>query len=153
MMYTEQDYTAAKSTMKKYLYITVGILAVFLAAMCVGLVLRIKPLALAAPIVGGWVFFTMMTVKCMPWVRYNRFLKEMKDGRKRQMECYFMDIAGRTRIVDGVQIHDVNASLDEAGEDVRLFYWDDDKPQPEIEKGQKVRITSYGNFITGIEKI
>lgn len=152
-MYTEQDYTAAGKKMKKELYITIGLLMAFLAAMCVGLAFRIKPLVLGAPVVGGWVFFTLWTVKCMPWIRYNRFLSEMKEGRRRVTECFFWDVAGRVRIVDGVQIHDVNASLDEHGEDLRLFYWDDDKPLPQIEKGRRVRITSYGNFITGIEEI
>ena len=47
----------------------------------------------------------------------------------------------------------MNASLDPEGEDARLFYWDDDKPMPELEKGEKIRITSYGNFVTGVERI
>jgi len=152
-MYTEQDYTAAGRMKKKEIYIAVGILLAALAAMCVGVAVRLRPLALVSPVVGGWIFFTLWTVKCLPWIRYDRFLNEMKEGRKRDTECFFWDVAGRVRIVDGVQIHDVNASLDEQGEDLRLFYWDNEKPMPQIEKGRRVRITSYGNFITGIEEI
>ena len=152
-MYTEQDYTAAGKMKKKEIYIAVGILLAALAAMCVGVAVRLRPLALVSPVVGGWIFFTLWTVKCLPWIRYDRFLNEMKEGRKRDTECFFWDVAGRVRIVDGVQIHDVNASLDEQGEDLRLFYWDNEKPMPQIEKGRRVRITSYGNFITGIEEI
>lgn len=153
MMYQEHDYTNAKNTMSRYLVLTGCVLMAFIAAMLVGVWLRIKPLAVASPVVGSWVFYTMWVVLCLPWVRYYKFLCEMKNGRRRITECYYMDVAGRVRIVDGVQIHDMNASLDPEGEDPRLFYWDDDKPLPTYDKGQKVRITSYGNFVTGIEAI
>ena len=151
MMYTETDFANARKTMNKNLGVTFGILAVFLAAMTAGLILRIQPLAVIAPVIGSWVFYTLLVVKCIPWIRYHKFLTEMKNGRRRVTECYFVDIAGRVRVVDGVQIHDMNASLDAEGEDLRLFYWDDDKEMPKYEKGQRIRITSYGNFITGIE--
>ena len=152
-MYTESDFAAAKKTMKKYIILAFAILAAFLVAMIVGLVLRVKPLVIVAPLLGSWAFYTIWVTQCMPWIRYNKFLKNMREGRKRTTECYYMDIASSVRVVDGVQIHDVNASLDEKGEDSRLFYWDDDKPMPEFEKGQKIRITSFGNFITAIEAI
>lgn len=152
-MYTESDFVQAKKTMIKELVIAFATLIVFIVLMVVGLVTRVKLLAIASPLAGSWIFYTLLVVKCMPWIRYNKFLRNMKEGRRRVMECYYMDIAGHVRIVDGVQIHDVNASLDEEGEDVRLFYWDDDKPMPAFEKGQKVRITSFGNFITAIEAV
>ena len=152
-MYSESDFAMAKSTMIKQLVIAGCCLAVFLVAMIVGLVLRVKILAIAAPLAGSWIFYTLWVVKCMPWIRYNVFLRNMKEGRRRVTECYYMDVANRVRIVDGVQIHDMNASLDAQGEDARLFYWDDDKPMPEFAKGQKIRITSFGNFITDIEAI
>lgn len=152
-MYTENDFVSANKMMKKQLCISFGLLAAFLAAMIVGLCLRIKPLAIGAPLVGSWVFFTVWTIKTLPWIRYNRFMGEMKDGRRRISEFYYMDVADRVRIVDGVQIHDMNASVDPEGEDPRLFYWDDEKPLPAFEKGQLVRITSYGNFVTDIEAI
>jgi len=153
MMYTEQDYANAKKEMAKKLYIGFGTLLGFIGLMLVGVWLRIRLLALLAPIVGSWVFFTLWVVHCMPWIRYYKFMCEMKEGRRRVTECYFMDVAGRVRIVDGVQIHDMNASIDPEGEEARLFYWDDDKPLPSYEKGQRIRITSYGNFVTGVEAL
>ena len=153
MMYTENDYANAKSTMSKNITVTALVLMAFLAAMLVCVWLRIHLLTIFAPIIGSWVFYTMWVIRCMPWIRYHRFLCEMKEGRRRVTECYFMDVAGRVRIVDGVQIHDMNASLDPEGEDLRLFYWDDDKPMPTYEKGQRIRITSYGNFVTGVEAL
>jgi len=153
MMYTEHDHTNAKRMMTRNITLTASVLMAFLAAMLVGIWLRIQPLATVAPIIGSWVFYTMWVVLCLPWVRYYKFMCDMKEGRRRVTECYFMDVAGRVRIVDGVQIHDVNASLDPEGEDLRLFYWDDDKPLPTYEKGQRIRITSYGNFITGVETL
>lgn len=152
-MYSEYDYMNAKNNMKRNIVLTFAVLMGFLAVMSVGLWLRIRVLVIAAPIVGSWVFYTMWLLLCNPWIRYHKFMCDMRTGRKRQTECYFMDIAGRVRIVDGVQIHDMNASLDPEGEDARLFYWDDDKPMPELEKGEKIRITSYGNFVTGVERI
>lgn len=152
-MYTESDFAKAKNTMKRELITAVCVLAASIVLMAVGLVTRIKPLAIGAPLAGSWIVYTLWVVKCLPWIRYNKFLRNMQEGRRRVTECYYMDIAGRVRIVDGVQIHDVNASLDEKGEDARLFYWDDDKPLPNFEKGQKIRITSYGNFITDIEAV
>lgn len=153
MLYTENDFVQAKKTMKKRLAMTGGVLGAAILLGAAGFVIRNQALAEIPLIVGACVFYTLFVNKCLPWVRYNRFLKEMQEGRHRETECYYMDVADRVRVVDGVQIHDMNASVDEAGEDARLFYWDADKPLPSFAKGQKVRIRSYGNFVLDIEVV
>lgn len=152
-MYTEADFSNARKTMKNRIITAVAVLLVAIALMVAGLIARNQTLAQVPVIVGACVFYTLFVTQCLPWIRYNRFLKEMSSGRKREMECYYVDISDRVRIVDGVQIHDMNASVDEAGEDLRLFYWDADKPMPSFEKGQRVKIKSYGNFVLEIQAI
>ncbi len=152
-MYTEKDFEIAKKTMMQRIWMTAGVLAVFLALMAVGLVVRSALLAELSLIVGVCVTYTLLVSKCLPWVRYNRYLRDMREGRNRETVCYYVDIADRVRVVDGVQIHDMNAAVDEELEDLRLFYWDADKPVKHFEKGQKVKIKSYGNFILEIEAV
>lgn len=147
-MYREDDYRKAASKMKTNLWIALLMLGVTIGAMCVGIGIRNKWLATISPVVGCWILYTWWSIKFLPWLRYNRFLGNMRNGKRRETDCYYMDASDEIRIVDGVQIHDFNASLDEAGEDVRLFYWDGDKPMPEFKKGQRLHIVSYGNFIT-----
>lgn len=147
-MYGENDYKNAETKMKARLGVAIGILAIAVGAMCAGIAVRNKWLATISPVLGGWVLYTWWALKFMPWFRYNKYLQNMRQGRHRETQCYFVDASDQTRIVDGVQIHDFNASLDAAGEDLRLFYWDGDKPMPEMQKGQKLRLISYGNFIT-----
>ena len=150
-MYTEQDFTNAVTKQKNALIVGVIILIVLIAVTAVGMITRIFALATYVPCVLACVLYTWWCVKCLPWIRYNRYLNNMREGRHRESECYFTFISDSIRVVDGVQVHDVNASVDPEGEDQRLFYWDADKEIPQIEKGQKIRITSYGNFILSCE--
>ena len=152
-MYTETDYRAAAAGMRRELLIVLGVVAVTVAALCAGLAVRSEPLVIGALAVGLCAAYTCWVVRFLPWLRYNRFLENMRTGRRRETECYFVALADSVRTVDGVSIHDLNASLDPEGEDQRLFYWDDDKPLPELAPGQKVKIESYGNFITALEAL
>ncbi len=150
-MYTDSDYRAASSGMRRELGLVLGLLAVTVALLCTGLAIRNRYLAIFGTILGLWVVYTCYVVRFLPWFRYNRFLENMRTGRRRETECYFVSLADSVRTVDGVAIHDLSASLDEAGEDQRLFYWDDDKPLPVFSAGQKIKLESYGNFVTGWE--
>jgi len=43
-------------------------------------------------------------------------------------------------------VHDVMLAVD-GEEEQLLFYWDDDKPVPQIQEGTRVKISSYGRFV------
>ena len=151
-MYTESDYRSAAAAVRRELLIVLGLLAVTVALLCTGLGIRSRLLAILGTIVGLWAVYSCYVIRFLPWFRYNRFLESLRTGRRRETECYFVSLADSVRTVDGVAIHDVSASLDPEGEDQRLFYWDDDKrPLPDVAPGQKLKIESFGNFITAWE--
>ncbi len=147
-MYDEAYYKNVSRETKKRIWLGMVLLAVMIGAAAVGMALRIFWLATGVPSVMACVLFTVFQLKILPWIRYHKYMENLKTGRRRETECYFVDIAQETRMVDGVEIHDVNASLDPEGEDTRLYYWDNDFPMPDWKKGEKLRIESFGNFIT-----
>ena len=150
-MYSETDFRKASAAMRRELAIVLVLLAVTIAMLCTGLAIRSRILAVVGTIVGLWAVYSCYVIRFLPWFRYNRFLENLRTGRRRETECYFVSLADSVRTVDGVAIHDMSASLDPEGEDQRLFYWDDDKPLPQLTAGQKLKIESFGNFITACE--
>lgn len=150
-MYTQEYYSQIGKSYTKNLILGFAMWAVIVAICVVGMIMRNIWLAIAAPTVLAPVAYTVWCLKILPWLRYNRHMDNLKTGRRRETECYILDIADATRMVDGVEIHDVTASLDAEGTETRLYYWDNDMPMPEIDPSKKLTVESYGNFITGLE--
>lgn len=149
-LYPPEVLTAARRTKARRLWGALLTLTVFLALMVLGLVVRIRSLVILSAVLGACIFYTLLVSKCLPWVRYCRYLSDMSAGRRRETLCYFADLSTSQRVVDGVQIYDVNAATDQELSDLRLFYWDADRPTLSIPRGQRVKITSWGNFILSI---
>lgn len=127
----------------------IGGAALFLVVL--GMVFRIKPLAIAAAIAGGCAVYSWSALKIAPWSAYLKFLREMQSGLTRVTEGAFVSQADDSRAADGIRVHDV---LIDAGQDANLlFYWDDEKPRPELAPGQRLKVTSFGKFITAFEVI
>ena len=150
-MYGEADLTRAGAAWKRAFIVALIMGGAALLLVIAGMTFRVEPLAIAAAIVGGCLTYSWVALRIMPWSAYLRFLREMQTGLRRETEGAFVSQADESRMVDGVQVHDL---LVDAGQDVNLlFYWDDDKPRAEFQPGQRLRLTSFGKFITTIESV
>lgn len=150
-MYTEKDFLHA-GKQKKIRVILFSILAAaFLAVMIVFTAMRIQPLSIASAVVGFMVSYFIWSFKVNPWVKYDRHLREVRSGQKRETACEIMYFTDETRLVDGVEVHELIARVGKEEEDERLYYWDADKERPDLKEGDKVSIVSYGNFVVELK--
>ena len=158
-MYTQQDYLRTSRSTKIRVWLGIALVAVFAAGVIVCTVLKLKTAQMAVAGVGFIVCWFVWDMKIVPWIRYNRFMKDLKGGQRRTTKCRFVDVSGETRLFDGVEVYDVTVSVKEDDdsvtdndEDKRLFVLDADKTLPALEPGDGLCVTSFGNFITDIQK-
>ena len=158
-MYTQQDYLHTGRSTKIRLWLGIALIAVFAAAVIVLTALKQKTAQMAVAGAGFIVCWFVWDMKIVPWIRYNRFMKDLKGGQRRRTNCRFVDVSQETRLFDGVEVFDVTVSVKEDDdsvtrndEDKRLFVLDADKKLPALEPGDALCVTSFGNFITDIEK-
>lgn len=150
-MYTDADLARVDREKNKRLALAFSVLAVAIVAMVIGLVIRIGPLATFGTAVFACLFYAVLELFAMPYVRYARFLRDIKAGLSRETDAEYMSISGEPRMNDGVMFYDFFVRVGPEDEDERLFYYDADKQLPSYQPGQSLHITSYGNFITAIE--
>ena len=149
-MYSENDYIQASKRTKTAIATGIALIILCLAAVIAFVALEIDWAALASAGVGFIVCFFFWSFKVMPWLYYNRFLKELRHGQRRQMECEFKECSPETRLYDNIEVRDVLVTVGENEEDERLYVLDADKPVPDLKAGERITVTSYGSFITDI---
>lgn len=150
LLYTEQDYAAAKRKTGRRLagFIMLLLAAVGLTALFVT-VWRNRWAADAVAIVGACLCYAFLTIKLLPWIRYWQYLKDIQAGKTHTTEAWFVSCSDGTRRVDGVAFHEMIVRLGDGGEeDERMFFWDGDKELPPLQEGQKITLISFGNYIT-----
>jgi hypothetical protein len=148
-VYGEEDLRKTEAARKRALIVALLIGGAALLLVAIGMVLRIKWLAVAAAIAGGCAAYSWSALKVSPWNAYLKFLREMQSGLRRETEGAYVSQEAQSRMVDGVLVHDL---MLDAGQDVNLlFYWDDEKPRPDFKPGQRLKVSSFGKFITSCE--
>lgn len=150
-MYSEKDFIQANRQMKIRVILFVILAVIFAAAMFVFNAMRIQPASISAAVVGFIVCYFIWSFKVSPWVQYNRHMKEIKTGQKRETACEIKYFTDETRIMDGVEVHELIVTVGKEEEDERLYYWDADKQRPDVKEGDKVSIVSYGNFVVELK--
>lgn len=150
-MYTQSDFDNAHKQKKLRLVLLIAMGAAFLAAMFVFNSLRIQVLSIACAAVGFVLCYFVWSFKVGPWVKYDRHLKEIQEGQKRTVECEVLYFTPETRMMDGVEVNELVVTVGCEEEDERLYYWDADKPAPQVKEGDRVQITSYGNFVVELK--
>ncbi len=152
-MYTEADFESAAKESGKRLFLIILLAAAFLALMIVFDILRIQPLAMASAAVGFCVCYFLSNFKVAPWVRYNRFMRELKTGTRKTQTSEFVMVSGETRLHDGVEVYEFITRVGPEEKDERLFYWDADKKLPDFKEGDMLEIVSFANFVTDIKAL
>lgn len=161
-LYSEKDYSETNSQFTKHIIIEAVVIVVFVTAivLCLSL-LRKLWLIIALCAVGGVLAMFILMNKIMPWFRYKAYLKDIKEGKRHEMDCEFLSSSDDTRMSDGVKFHDFIISLgkqiDEAtGEEVdneRKLFFDADKEMPKYEAGKKLHIKTFGSYILSIDEM
>lgn len=149
-LYTEQDYAVAKrktgvrvAVFVIMILVIMGLMALFVTA------LRNRLAVSAVSIVGACLCYAYLINELMPWVRYWEYMKDIRTGKSHETEAWFVSCTDSTRKVDGVAFHEMIVRLGDGGEeDERMFFWDDDKTLPPVQEGQKLKIISFGSYIT-----
>ena len=151
MEYTAEDYSAIKKEVNKKLAIFAVIAGVIIG--CIGVMFWLRWQAAcywATFIVGGaYIFFAYIYL--VPPVRYRRFLNEVANGQQRITEVRFLRFEEGEDVRDGLPFR---GCITEDGEGYQhRYYWDVQKPLPEIEEGVAIRLTTYGQSIKKMETI
>ena len=149
-MYSEKDFEKSSREAGLRLALGIALICLFLGIVILFTVLKWQIPQLIAAGLGFIVCFFIWSLKIMPWLHYNKFMRELKSGRRRQTECEFIELSNETRMYDNVEVRDVLVTVGKAEEDQRLFILDADKQLPALESGDRIVITSFGNFITDI---
>lgn len=149
-MYSDQDFINAKQGMKKALTLTILVCIVPLALFIVSLVMRWHIPCWIGAVALGWLGYGLLQLKCIPWIRYVLWFKDMRSGLSREMDAQFVSISNETRLSDGIEVHEMIVRVGDREEDERLFLWDHDKPLPVFKADQMLHITSFGNYVTDV---
>lgn len=152
-MYTEQDYARVAAVKKKRLGLSFLVLALSLAVLVIGLVIRNKPMATFGTAAVACLFYAVLELKALPWVRYDRYLRDIREGLSHETDADFVSMSEAPRLNNGVMFYDFVVRVGGEDEDERLFYHDADKVVPEFEQGQMLHIVSFGNYITELSAI
>lgn len=165
MMYTEQELTGIRQQQKRRWIALWVPVALMVAAIVVILVIRgmrqmpDKPAEIAVQVLtiligvlllGGW----GMLIK--PLHCYERHINNLLHGRTHVFEeGTFSAMEEDESLVDGVAYYALTLHcLDEKKKPYeRLFYYDVQKPKPELQDGDPVRVVYHDRFVGAIEKL
>ena len=146
-MYTREDEDQARRLWKKRLGLGVYVFIV-------GRIRRSDTLWMATaalPILGGGAFLFLFGVWAKPALDYLRHVERMLYGRKRETVGVLTRFSPELCERDGLWCHAMMVNLGSGEEeDDRLFYYDDEKPAPQLPIGTRVRVESNDKMVSGI---
>lgn len=151
MLYSDEYLAGVKRGVLMRLCVMLALIAAVVGVLAAACVFRWQ---VAMYVIAGVGFASIMflwSMKLTPWLRYWKFMNDMVNGQKRTVEVTFVYATPETRFFDGVEVHDFVTRVGDKEEDERLYVFDADKPLPDYKEGQKLKVTSYGNFVVGIE--
>ena len=149
-MYTQQDLERVRSQARTSALTAGGLLALGAALLAAGLALRIKGLAAAGLVAPAMAAYFVYDVWCAPRCKYVRFLKDLLGGRSHLARGRILSISAQARrSEEGVGVYDVSVRLEGEDRDT-LFYWDVQRPLPQVQGEAPVEITAYGRYIVKI---
>lgn len=156
-MYTDNDLQEIRAQIKRR---EIGMLipgVALLAGVVVTLILRMEwATTLCTCLLGGMViFFYDLLLK--PLCCYERHVKGVLQGRTHEIEGMFKGMDGEVSQVEGVAYHSILVQVGDAknrtGEDDRLFYFDCEKPFPDLTEGDRVKVTYHDREVAALVKL
>lgn len=151
-MYSEQDVLRVNAEKRKRLWCAFLVLGLSVLVMIIGLIIRNEILSTYVAALIACLFYAVLELYVMPWVRYGRYMKDIDQGLSRHTDASFVSVLDQPRDNNGVLFYDFVVRVQGEGEDEgeRLFYYDADKALPSFSQGEKLHIVSFGNYITDI---
>lgn len=151
-MYSESDLTAIRMQQKKrwaLLAIPAGLL---LITVVVSFLLRVEWVTTSATILLGVVLIAGHDLLIKPLRDYETHLNNVLHGRTHELTCIFDRFSPEVSVVDGVKYHSIIVlDTDERGKPYeRLFYYDCEKPEPDFQKGEAVKVVHHSRELGSI---
>lgn len=144
-MYTERDLQDASRRVKKCAVLMAAVLAVLLAAYVLALVKRLYGVSIAvALLMLIWTLF-LGDLQLMPLKRYERFLRELDSGLRRQAECEILALEEEDQVQDGARVRALHVRLCDGGS--RIFYLNASKVDFLPETGGHCILVSCGRHV------
>lgn len=152
-MYTQQDLDELLAQKKRrWLMLAIPEIAM-LAGVVVSLVVRIEWLTTLFTCLMGALFIFCYDLLLKPLRCYEKHLRGVLEGRTRTLEGTFKRMETEDSLVEGVNYRGmiVSAGDPKDEEDDRLFYYDLQKPLPQLTEGERVRVVYHDREIASLE--
>lgn len=149
MEYTSNDFAALKREVTRKLLLFGFFAAAYLGGCLAFFVLRWEAACSLFTLFAGAVLIFFIYVYLAPPLRYRSFLKEMQRGQQRVGKGELVRVEQDEDVRDGLPFRPL-ITLDENGFEHR-YYWDVQKPLPQIQPGAKLIVTTYGQNIKKLE--
>lgn len=144
-MYGEGDFAAARHALLQSALIFGAVLLALLAGYAAALMARAYlPCMLLAL---GMVIWLLAAGELwlLPKQRYDRFLREMRKGLRRETQCEILGMDAEIQLQDGVRVHAVQVRLEDG--DSRIFYLNASKAEFLPGQGTRCTLVSYGRHV------
>lgn len=154
-IYTEADLNAIRQQKNKRWLVLLTPCAVLLAVLVYSLVIRVEWLTSACTILIGALLIAGYDFAIKPLRCYQTHLQNCLHGRTRECDLPFISLTENVDMVDGVRCRQLLCEdVDGKGRPYeRLFYFDAQKPFPDLQEGDLVRVTHHELEVSDIEKV
>lgn len=152
-MYTETDFTEVKQQFKKIIILSAGILFAFII-LTVAFLLR-RPTWIGATVlsIGVCLAVFIWGVYGTPTYNYYRYLKDIMEGRTREMRGRVVKVADAPVYKDNrLLFYEVVVKDEEDGIEKILLY-DDNKGRPELNVDRSYFFRTHQSFVIHIAKL
>jgi len=155
MLYTQEDYIEInrlrKSLWNKILITTL----IFILAVVLCSVFRVDWPGYTAGVLWGITIVFLWGMQGSRIRKYYRFLKDIREGLEKAITGSIESVDSSITTRDLVDFFTIIFNDDEANPESpsRKLYFDASKSLPSFVKGERLKITLFGNNIKGFEKI
>jgi len=151
-MYTEQELTGIQSQQKKRWVALAVPEVVLLAGLVASLMVRQERVTVIITLVMGVLMIAGYDLFIKPLRCYEKHLSNVLHGRIHEVECNYARTDEEISLVDGVAYHAMTfTTVDEKNKPYDLlFYYDAEKPLPNIPEGAKVKVTYHDHEVAAL---
>ena len=106
-LYSEEDIQNCKKTLRTRILLSLGVAALCLGGAIVFLLFRQRVGCLITAALGMCISYFFWCMTGLPWLKYNAYLRDMREGLRRETQADFVSIADTPRYQDGVLFHEM----------------------------------------------
>lgn len=154
-LFTDADKAANAAQIRRRVMVMLLPCLLLLGGGVYSLVIRNEVMTDALFILCGAIVIFVWDLFLKPLRCYGRHLDNVTSGRRRVVELPFCAISRNIDLVEGVNYRAMTCQdIDGKGRPYeRLFYFDAQKPFPDLQEGDLVRVTHHELEVSDIEKV